>query len=63
MEKDKNLDLGRALRLAADNQPVKVDTNVIDNVRGSFTFESVKTVSKYVNFFQHTPIDGGFSYM
>lgn len=38
MEKDKNLDLGRALRLAADIQPVEVDTNVIDNVRGSFTF-------------------------
>ncbi|KAE8646780.1 glycine--tRNA ligase, chloroplastic/mitochondrial 2 isoform X1 [Cucumis sativus] len=33
VEKDKNLDLGRALRLAADNQPVKVDTNVIDNVK------------------------------
>ncbi|KAL4015148.1 hypothetical protein IC575_027385 [Cucumis melo] len=32
VEKDKNLDLGRALRLAADNQPVKVDTDVIDNV-------------------------------
>ncbi|XP_038874263.1 glycine--tRNA ligase, chloroplastic/mitochondrial 2 isoform X2 [Benincasa hispida] len=32
VEKDKNLDLGRALRLAADIQPIKVDTNVIDNV-------------------------------
>lgn len=32
VEKDKNLDLGRALRLAADIQPVEVDTNVIDNV-------------------------------
>lgn len=32
VEKDKNLDLGRALRLAADIQPIKVDTNIIDNV-------------------------------
>ncbi|KAG7026000.1 Glycine--tRNA ligase, chloroplastic/mitochondrial 2 [Cucurbita argyrosperma subsp. argyrosperma] len=32
VEKDKNLDLERALRLAADTQPIKVDSNVIDNV-------------------------------
>lgn len=38
VEKDKNLDLGQALRLAADVQPIKVDTDVIDNVRHFFFF-------------------------
>ncbi|XP_022156973.1 glycine--tRNA ligase, chloroplastic/mitochondrial 2 isoform X2 [Momordica charantia] len=32
VEKDKNLDLAQALRLAADVQPIKVDTDIIDNV-------------------------------
>ena len=33
IEKDKNLDLARALVLAADVQPIKVDADMIKDVR------------------------------
>lgn len=35
MDNDKNLDLVRALRLAADVQPIKADVSMINDVRTS----------------------------
>lgn len=38
VENDKNLDLRNALKLAAEVQPIRVDTDVINEVVFSFPF-------------------------